>query len=337
MSNDEALLVEGGEGACIDEARAAGVELLLPREVPLGGPRAMPVLRSLPNRDRHMIGAWCFADSYGPLDVSGGPGMDVPPHPHTGLQTVSWLVEGAVAHTDSTGAQHTVRPGGVHVMTAGRGISHSEYSTSDTTVLHGVQLWTALPLERQDVAPSFAGVDEVPSVRLPGGAVLRVFAGSYADATSAAPTYSPLLGAELRIPAAAEAQLALDARFEHGVLALTPGIALDDVPIGVGEIGVLEPGRAAAIVSADRADGIAILLGGVPHEEEFVMFWNFIGRDHATVQRARDAWMAEREAPTDARPRFGFVDDRSGTTLPSPRIPTVELLPRGRAKRRAQA
>jgi len=334
MSNDEALLVEGAERACVDEARAAGVELLLPREVPLGGPRALPVLRSLPNKHRHMIGAWCFADSFGPVDISDGPGMDVPPHPHTGLQTVSWLVEGAIAHTDSTGAQHTVRPGGVNVMTAGHGISHSEYSTSDTAVLHGVQLWTALPLDHHDIEPSFAGVDDVPSARLPGDASMRVFVGSYAGATSTAPTFSPLLGAELRIPGGTEAQLALEERFEHGVLALTPGIALDDVPIGVGEIGVLEPGRASAIVSAERADGVAILLGGVPHEEEVVMFWNFIGRDHATVQRAREAWMAEREAPTDARPRFGLVDDGSGTTLPSPRIPTVELLPRGRAKRR---
>lgn len=334
MSNDEALLVENAEQSCIDEAREAGVELLLPREVPLGGPRALPVLRSLPNKHRHMIGAWCFADSFGPADLTDGPGMDVPPHPHTGLQTVSWLVSGAVAHTDSTGAEHTVRPGGVNVMTAGRGIAHSEYSTPDTTVLHGVQLWTALPLADQAVDPSFAGLDAVPEVPLEGGAVARVFAGRYAGAASAAPVYSPLLGAELRIPAGDEAALALEGAFEHGVLALTPGIALDDVPIGVGEIGVLEPGRASAVVSAGDGEGIAILLGGVPHEEEFVMFWNFIGRDHAEVERAREAWMAERDAPEGERPRFGLVDDGSGTTLPSPRLPTVELLPRGRAKRR---
>lgn len=333
MSNDEALLVEGSERS-IDEARASGIELLLPREVPLGGPRALPVLRSLPNKHRHMIGAWCFADSFGPTRMDEGPAMDVPPHPHTGLQTVSWLVEGAVAHTDSTGARHTVRPGGVNVMTAGRGISHSEYSTPDTTVLHGVQLWTALPLDRHDVEPSFAGIDAVPTVALPGGGSARVFVGSYAGAASGAPVFSPLLGAELRVPAGAETALELDPSFEHGVLALGPGVALDDVPIGVGAIGVLEPGRASAIVSAEGADGIAILLGGVPHPEEFVMFWNFVGRDHAAVERAREAWMAEREAAPAARARFGSVDDGSGITLPSPRMPTVELLPRGRAKRR---
>ena len=334
MSNDEALLVEDDERSSIAEADAGGVELLLPREVPLGGPRALPVLRSLPNKHRHMIGAWCFADSYGPLDISDGPGMDVPPHPHTGLQTVSWLVEGAVAHTDSTGARHTVRPGAVNVMTAGRGISHSEYSTPDTTVLHGVQLWTALPLDRHGIEPSFAGIDDVPTVALPGGGVMRVFVGSSAGATSAAPTFSPLLGAELRIPGDSEVAVELEPSFEHGVLALGPGIALDDVPIGVGEIGVLEPGRTSAIVSATGGDGLAILLGGTPHPEEFVMFWNFVGRDHGAVERAREEWMAERDASADARPRFGFVDDGSGTTLPSPRIPTVELLPRGSAKRR---
>lgn len=333
MSNDEALLLDEAE-RCIDAARAAGVELLLPREVPLGGPRALPVLRSLPNKHRHMIGAWCFADSYGPVSLDGGPGMDVPPHPHTGLQTVSWLVEGAVAHTDSTGARHTVRPGGVNVMTAGRGISHSEYSTPDSTVLHGVQLWTALPLALQGTEPSFAGIDAVPSVEVPGGGVVRVFAGSYAGTASAAPVFSPLLGAEVRIPAAGEVALALDPAFEHGVLALGPGVALDDVPIGIGEIGVLEPGRSSAVVSAGEGEGIAVLLGGEPHPEEFVMFWNFVGRDHAEVERAREQWMAERDAPEEARERFGVVPDGSGTTLPSPRLPEVELLPRGRAKRR---
>lgn len=334
MSNDEALLVENAERSAIDAAIDAGIELLLPREVPLGGPRAMPVLRSLPNKHRHMIGAWCFADSFGPTVLGDGPGMDVPPHPHTGLQTVSWLVEGGVAHTDSTGATHTVRPGGVNVMTAGRGIAHSEYSTPDTTVLHGVQLWTALPLKDQGIDPSFAGIDEVPAVELGGGAVARVFAGHYAGAESAAPMFSPMLGAELRIPGGTEIVLELESAFEHGVLALTDGLALDDVPIARGQIGVLEPGRASAVVSAAVGEGIAILLGGVPHPEEFVMFWNFLGADHAAVERARDEWMAERDASPHDRPRFGFVDDGSGTTLPSPRLPTVELLPRGRAKRR---
>ena len=100
MSNDEALLLENAD-ACVEQARAAGLELLLPREVPLGGPRAMPVQRVLPNKHRHFVGVWCFADAFGPTSLTGGPGMDVPPHPHTGLQTWSWLVDGAIEHRDS--------------------------------------------------------------------------------------------------------------------------------------------------------------------------------------------------------------------------------------------
>ena len=121
-----------------------GIELLEPREVPLGGPRARPVRRTLPQRQRSLIGAWCFVDHYGPDPVEGS-GMDVPPHPHTGLQTVSWLFAGEIDHRDSVGSHAPVRPGELNLMTAGRGIQHSEVSMPGVTELHGVQLWLALP------------------------------------------------------------------------------------------------------------------------------------------------------------------------------------------------
>ena len=133
----------------LDPADAAagpgGIEVIAPREVPLGGPRAMRVRRTLPSRQRSLIGAWCFVDHYGPDDVADTGGMKVPPHPHTGLQTVSWLFEGEVEHRDSAGHSAMVRPGELNLMTAGRGISHSEVSPSGATVLHGAQLWVALP------------------------------------------------------------------------------------------------------------------------------------------------------------------------------------------------
>ncbi|WP_255254039.1 pirin family protein, partial [Streptomyces albidoflavus] len=135
-----------------DQVRAPGpqpagsrVEVLTPREVPLGGPRAMTVRRTLPQRARTLIGAWCFADHYGPDDVARTGGMDVPPHPHTGLQTVSWLFTGEIEHRDSLGVHAMVRPGELNLMTGGHGISHSEVSTPGTRILHGVQLWVALP------------------------------------------------------------------------------------------------------------------------------------------------------------------------------------------------
>ncbi|MCR8670741.1 pirin family protein, partial [Agrococcus sp. HG114] len=307
MSNDEALLVEDAEAAA-DEAGAAGLELLLPRDVPLGGPRAMPVQRVLPNKHRHFIGAWCFADAFGPTSLRDRPGMDVPPHPHTGLQTWSWLVDGAIEHRDSAGFTHTVRPGGLNIMTAGRGIAHSEYSTPDTDVLHGVQLWTVLPRHERGRDPWFDGLDAVPTVELAAGVTGSVFVGEHAGASSAVGAYSPLLGVELRLRAGAEARLDLRAGFEHGVLALTDGVRVDDLPIGRGSMVYTAPGRDALVVSADR-DAVAILLGGEPFEEEIVMFWNFIGTDHDEVAAARDQWMRERESGPEDRPRFGSVVD----------------------------
>ena len=141
MSNPEA---KPDEVIC-EGRQAAGVELMEPREVPLGGPRAMPVRRTLPQRHRSLIGAWCFLDHYGPDLVSESGGMEVAPYPHTGLQTVSWLFTGEIEHRDSAGNVAMVRPQEVNLMTAGRGISHSEVSTPQTTVLHGAQLWVALP------------------------------------------------------------------------------------------------------------------------------------------------------------------------------------------------
>ncbi|GEK80453.1 pirin family protein [Agrococcus baldri] len=340
MSNDEATIVENSEDACIDEAAAAGLELLLPREVPLGGPRAMPVLRVLPNKHRHFVGAWCFADAFGPASLVGRPGtpdeprgMAVPPHPHTGLQTWSWLVDGAIEHRDSAGFSHTVRPGGLNIMTAGRGIAHSEYSTADTEVLHGVQLWTVLPSHERGRDPWFDGLDEVPRVELAEGVVGSVFVGSYAGGESTVGAYSPLLGVELRMAAGSEARLELRDGFEHGLLALTNGITVDDVPVARGAMAYAAPGREALIVSAAH-DAVAILIGGEPFEEEVVMFWNFIGTDHDEVSAARDQWMREREAGAGDRPRFGSVVDDLSPPLASPRLPSAQLLPRGRAKRR---
>ncbi len=338
MSNDEATIVEDSELACVEEALEAGVELLLPRDVPLGGPRAMPVQRVLPNKHRHFVGAWCFADAFGPTDLGDGPGMDVPPHPHTGLQTWSWLVDGAIEHRDSAGGRHTVRPGGLNLMTAGRGIAHSEYSTPETRVLHGVQLWTVLPRGEREREPAFEGHDALPEVELAPGARASVFVGSHAGVTAAVPSFTPLLGVELRIAAGAEAPLSLEPAFEHGVLALTDGVLVDDVPVPRGAMAYLDPGREHAVVTAaavsGEADAVAILLGGEPFEEEIVMFWNFVGTDHATVAEARETWMREREAAEGDRGRFGTVVDDASGSLPSPRIPDVELLPRGRAKRR---
>ncbi|EGX56058.1 hypothetical protein SZN_29787 [Streptomyces zinciresistens K42] len=320
MSNTETRPAElkcGGE-----DRPERGIEVLAPREVPLGGPRAMTVRRTLPQRARTLIGAWCFADHYGPDDVALSGGMRVPPHPHTGLQTVSWLFSGEIEHRDSLGSHAFVRPGEVNLMTGGLGIAHSEVSTPRATVLHGVQLWVALPAAHRDAARDFR--HHVPRpVRLEGGEA-RVFLGSLAGDTSPVPTFTPLLGAELLIDPGATLELAVAAGFEHGVLVDTGEVRLNGTRLAAADLGYAAPGLTALRLgntSQERAR--VILLGGPPFEEEIVMWWNFVGRSHEDIVRAREAWQSESD-------RFGRVEGYEGGTgrLPAPELPRATITPR---------
>lgn len=206
-------------------------EPLAAREVVLG--RSTHVRRILPHRRHRMIGAWCFLDHYGPDDVTIDGGMWVPPHPHTGLQTVTWLFEGTGIHTDSLGSHQEIRPGQLNVMTAGRGICHAEVSPPDAPqYLHGVQLWVCLPDEARDATPpAFDHLADLPRLVEPG-IELTVFVGELAGCASAAPTYTPLVGAELRMAPGASVNLPLREDFEHGVLAVSEDliVAGTDLP-----------------------------------------------------------------------------------------------------------
>ncbi|QNN54113.1 pirin family protein [Nocardioides mesophilus] len=298
------------------------VEVVTAREVPLGGPRAMTVRRTLPQRRRSLIGAWCFVDHYGPDDVAGTGGMDVPPHPHTGLQTVSWLFEGEIEHRDSLGVHAVVRPGEVNLMTGGHGVAHSEVSPPGTEVLHGVQLWVALPDAARHVPRDFAHHAPEP-VEL-DGAVARVFVGSFAGTASPVPTYSPLLGVELVLAPGAEVPLELDPSFEHGVLVDLGPVTLAGTQLKRAELGYLAPGtdRAGLVNDTDEPARV-LLLGGTPFGEEIVMWWNFVGRTHEDIVAAREAW----EQGSD---RFGEVRGYAGHTqrLPAPPLPNARLRPR---------
>ena len=324
MSNTETAPTET---VCADRPSAAAVEVLEPRDVPLGGPRAMTVRRTLPQRQRSLIGAWCFADHYGPDDVASSGGMDVPPHPHTGLQTVSWLFAGEVEHRDSLGTHAVVRPGELNLMTGGHGIAHSEISTPGTTVLHGAQLWVALPdadrhapKDFQHFAPTPARID---------GATISVFLGSLGGQTSPVETFTPLLGAELVLDAGATVELGLDAAYEHGVLADTEGFTVDGTDLARSALAFLPAGR-SLLTLTNRGDvpARALLLGGPPFEEEILMWWNFVGRTHEEIVEAREEWMTHSE-------RFGEVTGYAGEVqhLPAPTLPPVRIRPRSNASR----
>ncbi|MGO4385660.1 pirin family protein [Specibacter sp. RAF43] len=319
MSNLEARPVE-----LTCPSSPGAVEVLLPRDVPLGGPRAMTVRRTLPQRSRSLIGAWCFVDHYGPDDVAGTGGMAVPPHPHTGLQTVSWLFSGEIDHADSAGYRAVVRPGELNLMTAGRGISHSEYSTPGTTVLHGAQLWIALPEGSRFSDPGFEHYRPAP-VRLPG-AVLRVFLGTLAGSVSPVMTFSPLMGAELVLDAGARLTLDVQAGFEHGFLVDSGSVSVDAQDLSRGELGYLGPGRTALTLTAGPAPARILMIGGAPLGESILMWWNFVGRSHEEIVAFRDAWQAEIGA--GAGVRFGLPAGDAGSPLPAPELPTVKLRPR---------
>ncbi|MCW2842476.1 MAG: Pirin domain protein [Nocardioides sp.] len=297
---------------------SAGVEVMTPREVPLGGPRAMHVRRTLPQRHRSLIGAWCFVDHYGPDEVSASGGMSVAPHPHTGLQTVSWLFSGEIEHRDSAGSHAIVRPGEVNLMTAGRGISHSEVSTATTTSLHGAQLWVALPDGDRHVDPGFA--HHAPTPVTGAGWTARVFLGSLLGDTSPVPTYTPLLGAELLLEPGTTLALDVDASFEHGVLLDTGVLAVAGTETKQHDLAYVPPGRDRLELRAYDAPVRLLLLGGPPFGESIVMWWNFVGRTHEEIVAFRAEWqdqVAERSGSApDPRAAGGLVE----SSAPSERV-----------------
>jgi redox-sensitive bicupin YhaK (pirin superfamily) len=305
-------------------------EPLVARDVLLG--RTTHVRRLVPNKGRRMIGAWCFLDHYGPDDIKDVGGMWVPPHPHTGLQTVTWLFEGLGLHTDSLGSHQLIRPGQLNVMTAGHGICHAEVSPPDAPrLLHGVQLWVCLPDEVRDrTPPAFSHVADLPTYH-EHGVTLRVLVGSLAGETSPAPAYTPLVGAELTLEPGSEATVPLEPGFEYGVLVVAGAAQVDGVGIERNAMSYLGSGRShltfAAAVTGEPT--VLMLLGGAPFEEDIVMWWNFIGRSHEEIVAQRDAWNGD---GVDSEPeRFGVVRGFDGDRLLAPPMPTTRLKPRGRA------
>ena len=327
MSNLERQPEEGDLGGAVDVAQTPVHEVLVGREVVLGGTRAMAVTRTLPHKHRRMVGAWCFLDHFGPDEVREDRGMLVPPHPHTGLQTVTWLIEGEVHHLDSLGSSQLIRPAQLNLMTAGPAIAHAEQSPpGHARRLHGVQLWVALPGAYQQVTPAFEHHADLPVLREPG-VTTTVLMGTHGPATSPATTYSPLVGAEVILDAGATARLPLEPSFEHAVQVVAGEVSVDREAVAPGTLVYLGSDRDAVEVSGDQPARV-LLLGGEPFEEEIVMWWNFVGRSHEDIVRARDVWMSGLTEPGP----FGRVDGFDGDPLPAPPMPAIRLKPRGRLR-----
>jgi redox-sensitive bicupin YhaK (pirin superfamily) len=292
---------------CTSDPSAGTFQPVSPILTDLGG---FTVRRFLPRRERRMVGAWCFLDAFGPLAFGSKKVMDVPPHPHIGLQTVSWVIEGEVLHNDSLGAQAIARPGAVNVMTAGRGIAHAEETPAENTGrLHGFQLWVALPDEKRNVAPAFDHRPELPRLDLPGGAA-TVFFGTLGGARAGSPTFSPIAGAELSAAADACLRVPLEPEFEYALLPFDGHGELDGQPLASDTLYYLGTGRRTLAIRCSGWPLRALLLGGLPFAETILMWWNFVARTADEIREAREDWQAGR--------RFGEVRAYSGARLDAP-------------------
>lgn len=315
MSNLEPRPTPAVSGGTIDVAGGPVLEVLYGRDVVLGGTRGLPVSRTLPNKERRMVGAWCFVDHY----RGGDTPMRVPPHPHTGLQTVTWLVEGEVRHRDSLANDQLIRPAELNLMTAGRGIAHAEESAG-AGPLHGVQLWVALPDQDRDTAPAFAHHADLPGGQH-GGATVRLLVGELEGARSPARAYTPIIGAEISFDRPGRCSLRIESDFEYAALTLDGRASVAGVALDPGPLLYLGTGRGTLALAAEGPARL-LLLGGEPFDEEIVMWWNFIGRRHDDIAGYRDDWAAGR--------RFGAVPGFNGSPLPAPELPTSTLRPRSR-------
>jgi quercetin 2,3-dioxygenase len=278
------------------------------RPTPLG---PLTVWRALPARGRRLIGPWCFLDRYGPLSFTDDKPMDVAPHPHIGIQTVSWLLEGEVIHHDTLGCEGLVRPGGVNVMTAGRGIAHAEETPKGNSGrLNGVQLWVALPEVHRHVTPAFQHVPEVPQLDA-RGAIVRQFLGG----DSPAATFSDIVGIDAMVHAGETWNFPLTAAREHGLFVCGGDATLEGQPLDVNTLYYLDTGRTELSVKS-RDGARLLLLGGTPFGEPVLMWWNFVARTPEEIAAARADW-------EDGR--FGEVTAYRGPRMHAP--PLLHLAP----------
>jgi len=286
------------------------------------------VLRFLPHKERRMVGAWCFVDVFGPTDVQDQAGMGVAPHPHMGLQTVSWLVQGTVQHRDSIGTTALVEPGRVAVMSAGNGIAHSENSPPDHgPVLHGAQLWVALPESSRHGEHSFVLHEPAP-IRDTEGLRAMVFVGRMGTTVAHAQGLTPLVGVDIspESPQRRAGSVPLDPSYEHVLVPLAGGVNVCGEDVRAGQAIYLGTDR-DHLEMALTADARALLLGGAPFEEEIVMWWNFVARSHEEIEQARLQWNAGGD------PRFGEVSHYPGRErMRAPELPNVRLRARGRRR-----
>jgi redox-sensitive bicupin YhaK (pirin superfamily) len=285
------------------------IEILPGRRTELG---SIKILRALPQRQgrkSRVVGPWCFLDRYGPLQINAETAMDVAPHPHMGLQTVSWLVAGELVHKDSLGCEALMRAGQLNLMTSGRGIAHSEETpTQNSGKLDGVQLWVALPEAQRKIEPSFEHHASLPVFNI-GSATIQLIIGKMLQQQSPAKAFSPIIGAEIDFPEKAVINLPLDRSFEHAIMVLHGEGELDGTPMETTALHYMRPGNDEVRIHA-AANCRLLLIGGEPFRDRSVIWWNFVARTHEEIAEARQSWIQHE--------RFGEVVSYKGPRVPAP-------------------
>jgi redox-sensitive bicupin YhaK (pirin superfamily) len=272
----------------------------------------LTVRRALPTRELRMVGGWCFLDHIGPIRFAEGAGLHIGAHPHTALQTFTWMMAGELLHRDSLGSEQRVSPGQVNLMTAGHGISHTEDTPPDTTDLHAAQLWIALPPDKVGIPPAFEHYPTLPGWSAEGlDYVLLV--GEYAGYTAPTRVYSPLLGLDVRNTDTTRTSLPLRPDFEYAILPLTGALTVHAEAFSHEDFIWLGQGR--SMLDLDLApDTHFLLLGGAPFETPIQMWWNFVGYSRHAIAQAQAEWEAQ-------SPRFGTVAGGETRRIQPPPLP----------------
>ncbi|HTO00835.1 MAG TPA: pirin family protein [Microthrixaceae bacterium] len=275
------------------------VEITESRSATVG---SMTVRRALPRRARRTVGSWCFVDHMGPVAVTESEGVDVGPHPHIGLQTVTWLLAGEILHRDSLGSEQIIRPGQMNLMTAGAGVVHAEEHTRKYRGdLHGLQLWVAQPEGTRNGAAAFEHHGELPGVEL-GVADATVLVGEFHGAKSPARRDTDHVGVQLEFNSEGNVDVPMDPTFEYALVVMDGSVSVEGSTIVPGKLAYLGEGRDECRLSSSEPSRV-LLIGGVPFEDPIIMWWNFVARTKAELSEAQRAWMS-------GDSRFGSVDSR---------------------------
>jgi len=281
---------------------------------------AFKVHRTLPSRQRTMVGPFIFVDEFGPAHLPAGQGMDVRPHPHINLATVTYLFDGAIEHRDSIGSHQVIEPGAINLMTAGQGIVHSERSPTDIRAagpsLYGMQTWLALPDGKEELDPAF---DHVPGDSLPlvetSGVSARVLMGTLWGATAATLQHSPTIYADIELGAGGT--IPIDAEADERAVMVVGGAAeLDGATLDPFTLYVLRPGHAATLSSA--SGGKVMLMGGGAFTTPRHVFWNFVSSSRDRINQAKEDWKAQ---------RFPLIPGDDQELIPLPEVPITVSYP----------